>query len=294
MELIKKDKLIYTMDQANTPALKIEPGTDVAFETCDCFGESIKTEKDLILNVDFTTVNPATGPVYVNGAKPGDILKVKINKIEVEDQGAITIAGGFGLLGYHIDSSLTRIVSVKGDKVYYLGKEIPMRKMIGVIGTAPADGAIETGFAGSHGGNLDCLLITEGATLYLPVNVEGALFALGDLHAAMGEGEIGISGAEISGYVETTIDLVKDEFFPVPLVADETRIATIWSAPTMEEAAKEATLKMVYYLEAYTKMSFGEAIMFLSVAGDLIPCQVVGENMTFRMEVDRKVIEQYQ
>ena len=117
--------------------------------------------------------------------------------------------------------------------------------MIGAIGTAPADRAIDSGVPEAHGGNLDCTLIRPGSTLFLPVNVSGALLVLGDLHAAMGDGEVGSAGLEVNGAVTLRVGLVKQPTMPLPLVDTGEVVATISSAPDLDEAARQAVTAMV-------------------------------------------------
>jgi len=162
--------------------------------------------------------------------------------------------------------------------------------MIGAIGTAPADRAIDSGVPEAHGGNLDCTLIRPGATLYLPVNVSGALLALGDLHAAMGDGEVGTAGLEVNGRVTLWVELVKDAALPLPLVDTGEIVATISSAPDLDEAAQAAVRSMVRWLAAQTALDVNEAAMLLSLAGDLRICQIVDPLMTCRMELPKSVL----
>lgn len=293
MHIINKHQTIYSMDKDNAPVATCASGDTLRFETCDCFSDAIVREEDLIENIDFSRINPATGPVYVQGAEPGDVLKVRIHKIEVGEQAAVVVAKDFGLLGDQLDASETRILPVKNDTVTFLGIEIPLCKMIGVIGTAPAGDGIPTGTPDAHGGNMDCTMIGEGATLYLPVNVPGALLAMGDLHAAMGDGEIGVSGAEIAGAVEVTVEVIKDACIPTPMVETDDTVATIFSAPTMEAASYGAGDHMVRWILHNTKLSKSEAVMLLSVAGNLRICQVVDPEVTLRMELPKRLLDQF-
>lgn len=292
MHKLTKDQKIFSMDAKNEPVLRLESGETIFFETKDCFSDSIESEEDLILDIDFNEVNPATGPVYIQGAKLGDVLKVHIEKIGVSKQGVVTVAKGFGVLGDMVEEPSTRVVKVEGDKAYYLGVEIPMRKMIGVIGTAPADEPVATGIPGDHGGNMDCGIINEGSIVYLPVNVEGGLLAIGDLHAAMGDGEIGISAAEICGDVTVRVEVIKDDKLHLPMVETKEVIATIATADTMDEASYKATLNMVNYLVDNTKLNFNDAIGLVTLVGNLRPNQIVAR-ASMRMEMDKKLIEQY-
>src|SRR5690606_34634756 len=123
--------------------------------------------------------------------------------------------------------------------------QIPVNKMIGVIGVAPEAEGVNCGTPGAHGGNMDNKMVTEGATLYFPVFAEGALFALGDLHAAMGDGEVSVSGVEVAGEVTVTLDVVKGMSLRHPMLENEEVFTQIVSAPTLDEAAKTAAVEMI-------------------------------------------------
>src|SRR5699024_8756353 len=141
-------------------------------------------------------------PIHINGAEKGDILKVKINKITLADQGVIATGPDLGVMGHKIEAFTSKIVPIENEQAIFNDKiKIPLNQMIGVIGVAPEGGPVPTGTPGAHGGNMDTQIITEGAEVYFPVFTDGALFALGDFHAAMGDGEVGGSGIEIPGHV---------------------------------------------------------------------------------------------
>ncbi|NLN98642.1 MAG: acetamidase/formamidase family protein [Eubacteriaceae bacterium] len=285
---ITRDHVIYTMDKNNDPVATAKSGDSLIFETCDCFHDTVLTQEDLVSQINFDRVNPATGPVYVEGAEVGDALKVKISRITLAEQGAIVTAPGLGRLANEIKQEETVICKVDEDYVYYQDLKIPLNKMIGVIGTAPAGDGIATGIPDAHGGNMDTPMIREGAALYLPVHVEGALLAMGDLHAAMGDGEIMGAGLEIQGEVEVEIEVIKNCDYPLPLIETETSWITVGSAENMEEASDIAIRHMVDLLQKKTTFTFNEAGMLLSLAGNLKASQVVNPNRTMRMELDKK------
>lgn len=291
MQRITREKLIFKMDKDNDPVYRCAAGEHVLFETADCFSGMIKCEEDHIEDIDFGRVNPATGPVFVEDAKPGDVLKVTIHRIDVEETGVMTVAPQVGFLGDGIEQASTRLVTMKEDKAFFMGIDIPVRKMIGVIGTAPSGEGIETGTPGQHGGNMDCRCVCEGAILYLPVQVEGALFALGDLHMAMGDGEIGVSGVEVFGQVEVSFDVIKDTQVPTPFLESADHYMTLSSAKTLEEAGRNASYHMAKYLVDRTGISFNDAVMLLSAVGDLAVCQVVDPLVTMRMEVAKDIVK---
>lgn len=292
MQTLEKTKRIFAMDKENPPAIQLSPGEKLTVQTCDCFTDVIETEQDLVVHIDFEQINPASGPIYIEGAEPGDVLKVNIEKITLDEKAVMVTSPGFGLLGEDVQETVTKVIPIKEGKAELFGLQLPLRPMIGVIGTAPMEGRIETGTPGAHGGNMDCRRITQGSSLYLPVHVEGALLSLGDLHALMGDGEICVCGAEIAGEVVITTEVLKNSTIPTPSVETEEVFAAIYSADTMEEASKGAARNLLGYLQEETDLSFSEAYMLLSATGTLAVCQVVDPKMTMRMEIPREILEE--
>lgn len=288
---ISSENVIFEMNKNNKPALTVDSGTRVIFETMDCFSNKVKSEEDLVSAIDFSKVNPATGPLYVKGAEPGDCLKVSIHSISLDSQGAVLTAPGLGLLAEDIAKEETVICQVNDDYVDFKGIKIPLRKMVGVIGTAPAGQGVNTGTPAEHGGNMDVTRMTEGATLYLPVNVEGALLAIGDLHASMGDGEIIGDGLEIAGEVEVTVEVIKDNQLLLPFLETEELWISIGSAEKMEEASQLAVNNMVHLIQQKTDLSFNQAGMLISLAGNLISCQAVNPNVTMRVELSKDLLK---
>jgi len=291
MLTIKKDTVIYAMSPDNAPAAYVESGDTVCFETADCFGGQITQECHHLGTLDWSRINPATGPVYVQGAQTGDTLKVEILRIDLAAQAAMVEAPGEGITGEKAQEEKTKILPVRDGKVIFNEKlAFDAVPMIGVIGTAPAKKAISTGTPDAHGGNMDCKRIGEGATLYLPVHVPGALLAMGDLHAVMGDGEVCVCGAEISGAVTVRLTVVKGSPLPLPFLITPQHAMAIYSAPGLDAAAQGATLRMREFLIAQAGLSAHEAGMALSLQGDLRICQAVDPNKTCRMEVPLALI----
>ena len=290
MERISREHVIYEMNKENEPVLTVESGTTVVFETQDCFSGEVQSENDTVSDIDFSKVNPATGPLYVEGAEVGDTLKVTLNRMEIDDKGSVLTAPGLGMLADGIEKEETAMGEITEEGTLYKGFNIPLTKMVGVIGTAPAGEGVNTGTPHDHGGNLDTTLLTEGATLYLPVNTPGALLAMGDMHSSMADGEIMGSGMEVAGEIEVTVEVLKDSKFPLPFVETDEVYATLASRETMEEATKTAINNMVDVLMDKTDLTFNQAGMFLSLAGDLKVSQVVNPNKTMRVEVKKAVL----
>lgn len=284
---ISKNNAIFAMDPSHSPVAYAKSGDKVTFETMDCFSDTVQSHSDLVSSIDFNRVNPATGPLFIEDAKAGDVLKVTIEAIRVNNQGAVVTAPGLGLLSDGIETEETIICPVSEDTITFKDYNLPIRKMVGVIGTAPKKDAINTGTPDSHGGNMDSVDLGEGATVYLPVNVDGALLALGDLHAAMGDGEVMGSGLEIAGEVDLTVEVIKNKAYPTPMIETETEWMTVASAETLDESALIATQHMSDFLQSKEGMTFNEAGMFMSIMGSLKVSQAVNPNKTMRMVVQK-------
>lgn len=292
--IINKTHVIFNMNKTNEPVAKCSSGDTVTFKTMDCFSDTIKSEQDLVSGIDFERVNPATGPLYVEGAEVGDVLKVKIKKITLDDKGVVITAPGLGRLKEQIEQEETIICPVNEDHVEFKGLRIPLRKMIGVIGVAPEGEGISTGNPHDHGGNLDCTEVTEGSILYFSVNTEGALLSLGDMHATMGDGEIMGSGLEIAGEAELEIEVLKDSTYKLPLIETEEKWITLGSRQSMEDASNVAINNMVDLIMQKTDLTFNQAGMLISLAGDLKACQVVNPHITMRVELSKAILESKQ
>lgn len=221
MVRISSSKSILKMSPNNKPVASVAAGGTVVFETLDCFSNYIQHEEQLFSSVGWDLINPATGPLYIDGADPGDTLKVEILDIKVADQGVICAAPNFGVLGEIITEEVTKIIPVREGKAIFNDKiHLSIEPMIGVIGTSPAGDEIPTGTPGNHGSNMDCKRIVKSAVLYLPVNVPGGLLAMGDLHVVMGDGEIVVCGLEISGEVTVRVSVLKGLSLPLPMLQE--------------------------------------------------------------------------
>ena len=294
MNFVKKENCIYAMDKNNQPVLTVKDGEEITFETYDCFTNQISNETSSYQGVDWNKINPATGPVFVEGAEPGDTLKISIKKIAIKGNATLFTGPDLGVMGDELEENVIRVLDIKENKVQLTDEiEIPINKMIGVIGTAPKGAPISCGTPDAHGGNMDCTEISEGAELYLPVNIAGALLALGDCHAAMGDGEVSGCGAEIPSEVTVSVSVIKNKKWPLPFLIRNEKISTISSKLTVDEATIAATKNMVQLVENYTELSTGEAIHLLTLAGNLKICQIVDPNKTVRMELPLSYLKKW-
>ena len=295
MLTIHSNTKVNIMSRENAPVASARSGDTVRFETLDCFGCQIYAEDQILRDIDWSNINPATGPLFIEGALPGDVLKVEILNIELDDHGVMIDGPGKGVTGQAVTEETTRIFPVTDGMICFNDKlSFPVDPMIGVIGTAPMGEGIDTGTPGPHGGNMDCTKIGAGATLYLPVNVEGALLAMGDLHARMGDGEVEVCGLEIAGAVTVRVTVLKNCSLPTPFLINSEIAAAIYSAKTLDEASVGATMAMHGFLVSELGMNAHEAGMLLSIAGDLRICQVVDPEKTCRMEIPMDIAKTYQ
>ncbi|MBN1834840.1 MAG: acetamidase/formamidase family protein [Spirochaetales bacterium] len=292
MQVISREQVIFQFSPENRPIATVRPGEVVAVETDDCFRSQIKSEKDLITEVDFSKVNPATGPIAVEGAEPGDILVVDIQRIEVGTVGFMVAIPGEGAFGERLTEAATRVVPVR-DGRFWLDEHLsfPVRPMIGVIGVSPGDREVPCGEIGDHGGNMDATVMRPGARVYFRVRQEGAMFALGDAHAGMGDGEALICGVEIPARVELKLDLIKRPRIlpPRPVVEVDSRFVTIGLGPTLDEAASCALNDMMDLIHQKTGRSLEEISMLISAVGDLRVCQIVDPQKTARVEMPKSI-----
>lgn len=293
MKRLTRNHSIFAMDKQNQPVLYVDSGERFIVETEDCFCHKI-VESDDVLNdsFDYSRVNPATGPIFVNGCQPGDTLKVTIHKIEVESRGVVEVYPGWGPLGNKVEKAETKIVSISQGRVKFGKYLLPLHPMVGVIGVAPAGEAVLCVSPGPHGGNLDTVNIAEGAEIYLPVFVSGAKLALGDVHAIMGDGEICGTGVEIRAEVEMKVEICENWQLSNPVVKTEESYFFIGSGKTFEEAIQIAAEEAVKFIQERNNISWTEAYMMTSIATDLLFSQVVNPLKTVRIRIPRKIIDE--
>ena len=292
---IPRTNVFFAFHPDLKPAYRVQQGEEVTMETHDCFEGQLKTSADLIDKLDWEHVNPATGPVYIEGTKPGDVLRVDLLDLEIGDQSIMVTLPGEGALGDVITEMETAVLRREGDEIVFKNKvRVAKKPMIGVIGVAPAKGSVPNGTPGPHGGNMDCTLITKGASVYFTVGVEGALFGAGDFHAAMGDGEIVVCGAETPGQFKFTAQVLPAlQGLPTPFLKNNSVVAAIYSAPTLDEAASGAIHAMADFLTKFVGLSINDAGMLMSLVGELKFCQVVDPEKTVRFEFPIHVLDQY-
>lgn len=272
---LSRDHIVYSLDRSHTPALEIDPGDSVQLETFDARTGSIHSNDDLLDHAHPDGANPATGPISIRGADPGDHLAVAIHAIDLAPEGFLAVKDATGLLASRARGFSTRVVRVADGIVHYSDTiKLPARPMIGVIGTAPEGDCIDTLYAGPHGGNMDNRYVTTGSTVHLPIAVAGASLGIGDVHAAMGDGEITMVGLEICAEVTVTVDLVKDQPLTRPWIETGDNWITTGDHMDTTEALRIAADEMVNLLQRKLDVGFDDAYMLMSAAGDVQICQL--------------------
>lgn len=289
--IIIEGNTVFSMAAAAAPVCHVENNSTITYITKDCFDNQFMEEGADLDSLDWECINPATGPVYIEGAMPGDVLKIKIEDIQTEEWGTMAAIPDNGVLGSGIARGKVKRIPVKEGVAWFTKSiGIPCAPMIGVIGVAPSEGEIPCGEPGSHGGNMDNTRIKAGATLYLPVFQQGALLALGDVHACMGDGEIMVTGLEIPARVTVTVEVVKGITLENPMLEDEESCYTIASHEDLETAIHTAVKAMTEIVMRELEMSLEDAGMLLSAMGNLQFCQVVDPKRTVRMEMRKTVL----
>ncbi|OYR49590.1 acetamidase/formamidase family protein [Halorubrum sp. Eb13] len=315
------DGHVYEFAPEMEPVYEAADGESLTIETIDSLNGEIQSDDDLLDAIP-EEVNAATGPIAVEGASPGDVLAVKIEDVRVaEDRGRVLTAPGFGLLQDDpgIEHPATRITEVDGegdgsdgagsgsdgagggsdgigggsdgigggDRIEFEGIDVPIDPVIGTIGVATADEAISTLTPDDHGGNLDTTDMTTGTTAYFPVFQAGAMLAMGDSKAAMADGEMCGTGAEIATEIDVTLSVIEEPEVPLdrPLVDTGDAVKTVASAETMAEAVEIANRDIVRLLARDHGLSRTEAYLFSSLVGGLEISQVVDPQVTARNAV---------
>ena len=272
MHRVKRDQLVYAFDRTTPPVVEVNPGESVVVETYDASTGRIRVAEDLDAYVkvrDPKKVNPAGGPIFVKGCRTGDELVVTIERITLTDQGYVRVTPG-GPVMPDVEGPRAMIVKVDGDHLIYPGGlRLPARPMVGVIGTAPAQGVVYTGDPGPQGSNLDCNAIRVGAKVHLPVAVEGALLCVGDVHASMGDAEVSGTGVEINAEVQVKVESLFCGSHGWPWVETEDEIVSTGHGPDPKDAMRQSVARLAQLLNERHGLSRTDAFMLISARGDV-------------------------
>jgi amidase len=246
--------LYYEFSRHNEPRLRIQAGESVIVESEDAFSGQIRTNADRRDKTKKPYGNPQTGPIFVEGAEPGDCLAVTIHEIKPSIGQCATRTSDPKQLAEWLGTECphgTHVCPILGGKIWWSDSlAIPYAPMLGCIGTAPDTGVPTTFPAGPHGGNMDIVEVCPGNIVYLPVFVPGGYLYLGDAHAAMGHGELSASGLEMPAESTVTVNLLKGKKIPGPRIESPSEIMTVVSGCPMERSIAEASARLILWLES--------------------------------------------
>jgi amidase len=253
MKRLPLGPLYYEFSRHNEPRIRIRSGESLLVETEDAFSGQVRTNADRRDKQKMPYGNPLTGPIWVEGAAPGDSLAVKIDDIQPSIGQCATRTSDPRQLSEWLGTECphgTHVCPIRDGVIYWSEKlSIPYRPMLGCIGTAPEMGVPTTMPAGLHGGNMDIIETAVASTVYLPVYVEGALLYLGDAHAAMGHGELSASGLEMPSHTTITVDLRRGKRIPAPRIETADEIMTIATGCPMERSIAQAYAWLILWME---------------------------------------------
>ncbi len=303
-----RDEYAYTFGGV-APVMRIRPGTALRLWSEDAFNFALRSTSDLSSEkVDLRFVNPQTGPFFVEGAEPGDTLAIHIVDLEpARDFGAsaaIPFFGGLTSTGatamlqealpdttwiYHLDRARNTVTfdGRFGD----FSVDLPVEPMLGTVGVAPAAGEVRTSLVPERfGGNMDSPEVKAGATIYLGVNVEGALFSLGDGHYRQGEGEA--CGTAVEGAMNSTVivDLIKGQAPAWPRLESDTHWKAVGSTRPLEDSWRVGNVEMVRWLQDLFGLHAMDAYQLLSQTSIVPIANVVDANYSVVVKVPKALL----
>ena len=287
--------LYFETGPDNAPTMRVAQGETFEVQTQLNRGPWLNTHPDgERLRKRLVGANPSSGAIHVDGANVGAALKVHVGEIRVDPLG-FTRYSGFtpgisGWLGAPGVGPAERAVDIRDGRIQWGGgRTLPLRPMIGFMATAPARERFHNGWGGVWGGNFDVQEITTGATVFLPVEVEGALLHVGDMHAIQGDGEIcGAGGIEASGVVRLACDVLpRPQSMITPRIVNKTHIATVAMSRPAEDAFRQALAAMILWLEDDYGFSKDEAYLWLGQVLEARCTQFVNPTFTYIAKVNK-------
>jgi amidase len=287
---IARSNRVFSYSAEHTPCATVAPGEVLVVETTNAFGDQHFEPGDTLADLDLEQCDPLTGPLYVDGAEPGDTLAVHIDHIELVGVGAQGIIPDFGILQW--ERLPLHFFEPRDGRIRWLrGIELETRPNLGAMGVAPRDRSIPSIEPGDHGGNQDTKYICAGSTVYFPVFHRGAFLFVGDCHQIQGDGELCGVAPETDAEVTLSVDVLKGKTIRRPRILAADRFMNLASAKTLEEAVKLAVRDAVDLLVAEKGLTEDEAYMLITIKADIEICQVVDPLMTVRVAMDRAFYE---
>src|SRR4051794_33704556 len=284
------DRVHYTWDTGHEPVLTVESGDTVVVWTRDVSDNQIGPDSDTsaIAGLDWSRVYPLAGPIAVAGAQPGDTLAIEILDIHTQGWGWTAILPGLGLLPEEFPDAYLRVFDLAHGDVAYMREDItiPLEPFFGTMGVCPAGAsAVPVMPPGNFGGNMDTRQLVRGSTLYLPVQVENALFSVGDAHGCQGDGEVCVTGLESPMFASLRFTLEKGRSLPspqyrtpaplTPRVDTAPFYGTTGVGPDLFVCAQDSIRAMVDHISTTYDLSRQDAYVLCSLCVDLKISEVV-------------------
>lgn len=287
MQTIGKDHVVRTFDAAHSPAAHVRPGEVFVMETNDRF-------RDWNADGEWPTeqLSVMTGPVYVDGVQPGQVLAVEVLSIEASQGfGYVVTIPGFGLMKDQVEFR-KKVVPIEGNRIRYSDTlTLPFVPNVSKIGLAPREGSAPSGAYGAFGGQLSNSQLGPGSTLLLPVFVEGGLLTIEDVHAKMGDGEATASAVEIAAAVTLRCHIEEGMTLRQPLVVTRDEVHTMGAGDTVEAATQAAVQELAHLLVDRTGADLTEAAMLASVAADLRLSEMAATPCHVRAAIKREILD---
>ena len=290
-KVVSRKKSTYVFSPRSKPVEKVKLGEPVLVETEDAFGGQIKSPRDSVVKLDWSKVDGVTGPLYIENTEAGDTLVIEILDIRIAEKGVIVTIPKYGILAEKTFEPCTKMIEITGNYANF-GENIRVKinPMIGTIGVAPKSGSIPSGSLGKHGGNMDVRELTGGAKLYLPVFTDGALFAVGDVHAIQADGELCVSAVEVPAEILLRFEVIKKKKLEWPILETRDSYSVLACGDTLDEAAKLASESAVKALMKENHMPFEESYMLASLVVDLKINQIVDPKKGVRAAILKEFI----
>lgn len=297
LQFFPADDLKYVYSPAHEPVGSVRPGERFAVETADCFTGRYRDPADFSPQtaawVD-ANLNPATGPISVAGAAAGGAIEITIEEIEVTTPPSVVVSRCMAVSPadwWHEEEYVLPVRVADGRIQIRDGWSVPIRPLIGCLATAPARETVLTRHEGdSYGGNMDCSAITSGATVILPVAVDGALLYFGDCKAAMGAGEVTCAPECGTRITASAMPIERPASLHAPRVRTATHLTTIVSRPSLADACRDAFRELKLWIEDEWHVAPGDAAVLMGMAADCNVCQVSNLLHTAACALDRGLL----
>jgi amidase len=291
MKHLSRDHKIYVLDPANPPAISIDSGEELMVETWDAF-EGVRDPRALN---EQQLKGPAIGPIYVNGAEPGDALRIDFITVTPKaDEGAAhMVSPGRGFLAEDFDRAYPTVMTIEdGHVVLPSGVRLPLNPSMGLVATTPTYQQLTASDSGPYGGDIDMKELVEGSTIYMPVFVDGGLLALGDCHALVGDGAVAGTGAECSSDTHIRVTVEKGMNIASPRALTPNHFVVLSYGEDLSPAMKQAVREMVDFLVREKGLAPYDAYTLCSLAGDVRVSRTFRPISPVKMMLSREALGQ--